>query len=102
MADTQTPQPGTEAANPVDASKVAASKTSFGLTSFTLPTPRWANSAFDIYLIITTSFLGWIAADAVFAPDVTKHIFYFLTLFLTPIIKGISKMFGVKVDDTSK
>jgi len=100
MADTTTPQPGTEASNPTDASKVAATSTTFGLSSFSLPTPKWANSAFDIYLIVTTSFLGWMAADSLFGPTTTKHIFYFLTLLLTPIIKGVSKMFGVKVDDS--
>jgi hypothetical protein len=100
MPDLTTPQPGTEAANPLDASKVESSVTSFGFSSYALPTPKWANAAFDIYLIITTSFLAYIAADNVFGPELTKHIFYFLTLLLTPIVKGVSKMFGVKVDDS--
>lgn len=99
MADQTTPQPGTEASNPNDAAKVAPSSTSFGFASVSLPTPKWASAAFDIYLIVITSFLAWIASDSVFGSEITKHIFYFITLFLTPIVKGISKMFGVKVDE---
>jgi hypothetical protein len=98
MADEQTPQPGTEAANPSDAAKVIPSATTFGFSSVSLPTPKWANSAFDIYLIVTTSFLAWIVADSVFDKELTQHMVYFLTFFLTPIVKGISKMFGVAVD----
>jgi hypothetical protein len=98
MADETTPQPGTESANLQDALKVDASKTTFGFASVSLPTPKWANAAFDVYLIITTSFLAWIVADNVFSKEWTQHIFYFLTLFTTPIVKGISKMFGVAVD----
>jgi hypothetical protein len=101
MNDT-TLQPGTEPANPLDANKVAASTTSFGFSSVSLPTPKWANAAFDIYLIVITSFLAWIVADNIFSKEVTQHIFYFFTLFLTPIIKGLSKMFGVKVDDSKQ
>lgn len=97
--DTTTPQPGTEAANPTDASKVSASTTSFGFASVSLPTPKWANSAFDIYLIVTTSFLAWIVADSIFPKEPTQHIFYFFTLFLTPVVKGVSKMFGVAISD---
>lgn len=98
MADETTPQPGTEAGNPGDASKVAPSTTTFGFSSVSLPTPKWANAAFDIYLVVVTSLLAWIVSDNVFDKELTQHIFYFLTLFLTPVIKGISKMFGVAVD----
>ena len=99
MADTTTPQPGTEAGNEQDAKKVAQSSTSFGFSSVSLPTPKWANSAFDIYLIVVTSFLAWIVADTIFPKDITQHIVYLFTFLLTPIIKGISKMFGVKIDE---
>jgi|GEM_PF-5243655 hypothetical protein len=99
MADQITPQPGTEASNPIDAAKVAPSTTSFGFSSVSLPTPKWANAAFDYYFIVTTAFLGWMAADSLFTPIVTKHLFYFITLLLTPMVKGLSKMFGVKIDN---
>lgn len=97
MADQTTLQPGTEASNPDDAKKVAPSSTTFGLSGFTLPTPRWANAAFDIFLIVVTSFLSWIVGDQVFDKTTTQHIVYFFTLFALPIVKGVSKMFGVTV-----
>lgn len=96
MAD-QTPTPGTEPANGTDAGKVTPSETTFGFSSFTLPTPRWAEAMFDIYLIITTAFLGWIAATHLFVPDTVQEIILFITLLITPIVKGLSKLFGVKV-----
>lgn len=98
MAD-ETPLPGTEPANTPDANKVAPSSTSFGFSSVSLPTPKWANAAFDLYLIVATAFCAWIVADTIFDKVVTQHIIYFFTFFLTPIVKGVSKMFGVKVDD---
>lgn len=98
MADLNTPQPGTEASNPIDAAKVAPSQTTFGFSGFTLPTPKWANAAFDIFFIIATAFLSWIVADQIFPKDTTQHIIYFFSLFLFPVVKGISKMFGVKTE----
>jgi len=95
----ETPLPGTEPANTQDAKKVDPTTTTFGLAAVSLPTPKWANAAFDIYLIVTTSFLAWIVADKIFNTEFTQHIFYFFTLFATPVVKGISKMFGVKIVD---
>lgn len=93
-----TQTPGTEPANQIDAAKVTPSTTTFGFSAISLPTPKWAAAAFDMYLILYTAFLAWIVADSVFDKELTQHIFYFLTLFLTPVIKGVSKMFGVAVD----
>lgn len=94
--------PGTEPANAQDAKTVSPSTTTFGLESAHLPTPKWAQSGFDIYLIVATSLLAWIVADEIFPKPLTQHIFYFFTLFLTPVLKGISKLFGVKVVDPIK
>lgn len=91
--------PGTEPENQQDAKVVEPTKTSFGLSSFSLPTPKWAHSAFDIYLILTTAFLSWIVATKLFDPSRTQEIVYFITLFLTPVVKGLSKLFGVQVAD---
>jgi len=89
--------PGTEPANIIDARNVTPSETMFGFSGFTLPTPKWANAAFDVYLIITTAFLSWIVATGLFNPQTTKEIVYFITLLCNPIVKGLSKMFGVHV-----
>jgi len=97
MAD-QTPTPGTEPANQTDANKVTPSTTTFGFSSVSLPTPKWASAMFDLYLIVSTALVAWIIADDIFPKEVTEHIVYFITLFLTPVVKGISKMFGVAVD----
>lgn len=94
--------PGTEPANTHDAKKIDSTATTFGFDGVALPTPKWANAAFDTYLIVITSFLAWVVADNVFDKAFTQHVFYFFTLFLTPVVKGISKMFGVKVDDPIK
>lgn len=94
--------PGTEPANQVDAKKVAPSGTTFGFNAVSLPTPKGVNAAFDIYLIVTTSFLGWIVATSLFEEQTTKEIVYFITLFATPVVKGISKMFGVHLVDETK
>ena len=98
MAD-QIPLPGTEPANLTDAKKVEPSTTSFGFSSISLPTPKFASAIFDYYLIFSTAFLGWMAADSLFNPTITKHLFYIITLLITPIVKGLTKMWGVKVDN---
>lgn len=97
--ENETPLPGTEPANTQDAKKTDPVTTSFGLSSFNLPTPKALEAAFDIYLIVTTAFLSWIAATGLFNPTTTKEIVYIITLLITPIVKGLSKLFGVKVID---
>lgn len=92
--------PGTEPANEIDAKKVVPSVTTFGFGSFALPTPKYAEAAFDVYLIVSTAFLGYIAATGLFSPEFVKEATYLIVLLITPIVKGISKLFGIKVDDT--
>ena len=93
--------PGIDPENTDDSKVVDPVKTTFGLSSFSLPTPKFAHAAFDLYLIITTAFLGWIVATKLFNPTNTQEIVYFITLFLTPVVKGVSKLFGVSVDTKS-
>lgn len=100
--ETQPALPGTEPANSQDAKTVTPSATTFGLDGAHLPTPKWAQAGFDIYLIVATAFLGWIIATGLFSPQVVKEIVYFITLFLTPVLKGLSKLFGVKIVEPIK
>lgn len=101
MADSEaTPQPGTEPNNPIDAKNTEPVKTTFGFSSFTLPTPKWANAAFDIYFIVSTAFLSWVVATKLFNTSNTQEAVYFITLLLNPIVKGLSKMFGVQIQET--
>lgn len=94
--------PGTEPANTEDAKIVSPSTMTFGLEGAHLPTPKWAQAGFDIYLIVSVSLLAWLVADEVFSKVFTQHLFYFITLFLTPVLKGVSKLFGVKITDPIK
>lgn len=94
-----TPQPGTEPNNIPDAEVTAPVKTTFGFASYGLPTPKWASAVFDLYFIVSKALIGWLAATKLLPMTDIVEATFFVTLFLDPIVKGMTKMFGVQVMD---
>jgi len=72
----------------------------FGTGQFNKITPEFARNIFDMYFIISKAVVGWLAAIQILT---TRHEFVVtmtITLLLDVIVKGLTKMFGVTIEDS--
>lgn len=67
--------------------------------SASLPTPEWSKWMFRIVYLLTKVLIGYIAATNLFTPSQKYEVTIFLTLVIDPFFFGLSKMFGVKIED---
>lgn len=75
---------------------MATKKYAFSKKALTTETPSWAKWMFRITFIITTAFVGWVAATNVFDQETKYEITLALKLLVDPIVYGLSKLFGVE------
>lgn len=73
-------------------------KVGFGLGSLEKETPLWAKWIFRGYFVFSKALIGWLAATQLFPKETLIEVVYFITLLLDPIFFGLSKLFGVQVD----
>lgn len=103
MKDTtsEAAQPGVEE-NTItvpDAQVTAPTKSTFGFASFNKATPESARNFFDMYFIVSKALIGWLAAVHILTTEHQAFITLTITLLLDVIVKGLTKMFGVTIDD---
>lgn len=71
----------------------------FGLNQVSSTTPLWAKWMFRIVFLFTKIVVGYIAATDLISPEAKYEITLFLTLIIDPGIFGLSKMFGIEVEE---
>lgn len=100
MEDKQV-QPGAEPNTIVvpDAKVTSATTTTFGLSSYNKPSPEWAKNIFDLYFILSKALVGWMGYTRLIPQHSMYEILGSISLLLDPIVRGLTKMFGVAVID---
>ena len=74
-------------------------KSKFGVKQIKKTTPAWALWMFRIVFLVTKIVVGYIAATNLLSPDSKYEVTLFLTLLVDPLAFGLSKMFGVTVEE---
>jgi hypothetical protein len=74
-------------------------KPKFGIDQLQQSTPLWALWMFRITFLLTKIVVGYIAATNLLSPDAKYEVTLFLTLLVDPLAFGLSKMFGVTIED---
>lgn len=72
---------------------------SFGLNQVNVTTPIWAKWIFRIVFLLTKIVVAYIAATNLISPESKYEITVFLTLVIDPVAYGLSKMFGISIDE---
>lgn len=73
--------------------------TKFGINQLSNSTPVWALWIFRIVFLLTKIIVAYIAATNLFSPELKYEVTLFLTLVVDPFAFGLSKMFGIPVED---
>lgn len=71
----------------------------FGFNQIKQNTPTWALWMFRITFLLTKIIVGYIAATNLLSPESKYEVTLFLTLLIDPLAFGLSKMFGVTVEE---
>jgi hypothetical protein len=97
-------QPGPEPNTIVvpDAKLTGETTTTFGLSSYNKPSPEWARNVFDLYFILSKAFIGWMGYTHMIPQSLMYEILGIVSLLLDPIVRGLTKMFGVTVIENDK
>lgn len=74
-------------------------KTKFGVKQIKNPTPVWALWMFRIVFLLNKIIIGYLAATNLLSPDVKYEVTVFLAIVVDPFAFGLSKMFGIPVED---
>jgi len=74
-------------------------KTKFGVKQIKQTTPTWALWMFRIVFLVTKIVVGYIAATNLLSPESKYEVTLFLTLLVDPLAFGLSKLFGVTVEE---
>jgi NhaP-type Na+/H+ or K+/H+ antiporter len=74
----------------------------FGIDQITNTTPKWAKWFFRIVFLLTKIIVAYVAATNIISPESKYEITLFLTLVIDPLAFGVSKMFGVKIEEDIK
>lgn len=74
-------------------------KVKFGWGQIQKEAPEWAPWIFRSWFIISKAFLGWLAATHLVSQNFLYETTIAITLLIDPIIYGISKMFGIQVEE---
>lgn len=77
-------------------------KSKFGPSQLNNPTPEWAKWMFRVTFLLTTVAIGYIAATNLLSQEVKYETTLVLKLVLDPLVFGLSKLFGVSLDETQK
>lgn len=73
-------------------------KSTFG--AFSAPNPMWATNMFRIAFLLTTVATGYLAATNLLTPESKYEVTLILKLVIDPLMFGISKLWGIVVDDS--
>lgn len=71
----------------------------FGTNQIKQTTPTWAIWMFRITFLLTKIIVGYIAATNLLSPESKYEVTLFLTLLIDPLAFGLSKMFGVPIEE---
>ena len=74
--------------------------TTFGLNSFSKPTPAFAKNIFYLYFILSKAVIGWVGYTKLIPQPILYETMGFVTLMLDPVVLGLSKMFGCEPANT--
>ena len=74
-------------------------KTKFGFEQLQQSTPVWALWLFRITFLLTKIVVGYIASTNLLSPESKYEVTLFLTLLIDPLAFGLSKMFGVAIEE---
>lgn len=72
-------------------------KSQFG--AINAPNPKWADWMFRIGFLLTTVLTGYLAATNLLTVEVKYEWTVLLKVVVDPLLWGLSKMWGVKVDN---
>lgn len=75
------------------------SKSTFGLKAIKKETPKWAKYMFRIVLLLNASITAYLGATNLIPMETKFEITVLLNSFVTPLVFGLSKMFGVEVEE---
>lgn len=81
----------------VDIPQNIPTKTIFG--AINSPTPQWATWMFRVVFLLTTVASGYLAATNLLSTEAKYEVTLVLKLVVDPLVYGLSKMFGIVVDN---
>lgn len=72
---------------------------SWSLGSWTKPTPQFAKTIFEMYFYGSKIVVGYLSASHLLPEKWTLQVILFITLVLDLIVKVLTKMYGITIDD---